>query len=286
MRDNPLSRIPTLVLDDGTVLTDSACDLRVSRRAGRWRHGCFRPIPRRGSIALRRHALGNGFIEVCWCCGATRRNRPPERRSPPHLAAYEAKSLRRWPHSSARRRLLARQAARHRPHRDRHARCRISISGSRDEPWRPARPAAGALARGLRGAAIDAGDRARRRLRRRPWPVRCRMSACSICPASWRGHGPGRSSPISAPTSSRSSGPAPATTRARGGRRSSRIATARTPRGRLLSRGQPRQALDRAGTRHAPRGRRSSRRSPRAPTSCWRTSRPARSQSSVSTTRA
>ena len=48
------------------------------------------------------------------------------------------------------------------------------------------------------------------------------MYAFSISAASWRGHGPARSWPISAPTSSRWSGPAPATTPAAGGRRSSR----------------------------------------------------------------
>ena len=51
-----------------------------------------------------------------------------------------------------------------------------------------------------------------------PWPD----YACWNSPASWRGPGPGRFSPISAPTSSRSSAKAPATTPAAGARPSSK----------------------------------------------------------------
>ena len=89
MRDNPLSRIPTLVLDDGTVLTDSSfiCEY-LDMLDGRHR---LYPSEAKARIdALRRHALGTGFIEV----SILRRNemgRPPERQSPAHLAAYKAK---------------------------------------------------------------------------------------------------------------------------------------------------------------------------------------------------
>ena len=90
MRDNPLSRIPTLVLDDGTVLPDSAliCEYLDILHGG---HLLFPAEPKARIEALRRHALGTGFIEV----SVLRRNeqvRTPERRSEPHLAAYTLKS--------------------------------------------------------------------------------------------------------------------------------------------------------------------------------------------------
>ena len=49
MQDNPLSKIPTLVLDDGTVIYDSPviCEYLDTLRTAR--QNCFRPIPRRGS---------------------------------------------------------------------------------------------------------------------------------------------------------------------------------------------------------------------------------------------
>ena len=89
MRDNPLSRIPTLVLDDGTVLTDSAliCEY-LDMTDGR--HRLYPSEPKARIDALRRHALGTGLIEL----SVIRRNemtRTPERRSPPHLAAYAEK---------------------------------------------------------------------------------------------------------------------------------------------------------------------------------------------------
>ena len=46
MIDNPLSKIPTLVLDDGTVLYDSAGDLRVLRRSARRPEAVPGAVPR------------------------------------------------------------------------------------------------------------------------------------------------------------------------------------------------------------------------------------------------
>jgi len=61
--DSPLSKIPTLVLDDGTVLYDSAiiCEYLDSL------HGGARLLPPAGAArwtALRRHALGDGFLDL------------------------------------------------------------------------------------------------------------------------------------------------------------------------------------------------------------------------------
>lgn len=89
MRENPLSRIPTLVLDDGTAYADSLliCEyLDFLDGSGR-----LFPIDRaRRFDALRRHALGTGFLEIS-VLRRNERDRPAERRSPPHLAAFAAK---------------------------------------------------------------------------------------------------------------------------------------------------------------------------------------------------
>jgi glutathione S-transferase len=63
MRDNPLSKIPTLVLDDGTALYDSAviCEYLDAL------DGEPRLFPANGAtrfMALRRQALGDGFLDL------------------------------------------------------------------------------------------------------------------------------------------------------------------------------------------------------------------------------
>ena len=67
MRDNPLSKIPTLVLGDGSVLYDSAviCDYLATLHAGP------RRIPGSGAArwqALRWRSLGSGLLDapVLW----------------------------------------------------------------------------------------------------------------------------------------------------------------------------------------------------------------------------
>jgi glutathione S-transferase len=87
---NPLGKIPTLVLDDGTVLYDSTviCEYLDSLHGGR------RLFPEPGPArwtALRRHALGNNLLDnlVPW------RNetlRPQPQQSPETLAAFELKA--------------------------------------------------------------------------------------------------------------------------------------------------------------------------------------------------
>ena len=63
MQDNPLSKIPTLTLDDGTVLYDSPviCEyLDAIDGAPK----LFPKEPRARMIALRRQALGDGFLDM------------------------------------------------------------------------------------------------------------------------------------------------------------------------------------------------------------------------------
>ncbi|MGG5822454.1 glutathione S-transferase [Falsiroseomonas sp. HW251] len=63
MPDNPLAKIPTMVLDDGTVLYDSAVIVEYLDSMA----GGGRLIPREGPARwteLRRHALANGFLDL------------------------------------------------------------------------------------------------------------------------------------------------------------------------------------------------------------------------------
>ncbi len=90
MRDNPLNKIPTLVLDDGRVLFDSAviCEYLDSL------HGGTPLFPGSGPprwAALRWHALGNGLLDalILW---RNERDREPQRRSQEYLDAFEAKT--------------------------------------------------------------------------------------------------------------------------------------------------------------------------------------------------
>src|ERR1044072_6659598 len=67
MIDNPLSKIPTLVLDDGTVLYDSSVICEYSDHL----HDGPKPFPLafgERMAALRRHALGDGLLDalVLW----------------------------------------------------------------------------------------------------------------------------------------------------------------------------------------------------------------------------
>ncbi len=63
MLDNPLSKIPTLVLDDGTVLYDSPviCEYLDALDGS---PKLFPREPRSRLVALRRQALGDGFLDM------------------------------------------------------------------------------------------------------------------------------------------------------------------------------------------------------------------------------
>ena len=89
LRINPLGKIPTLVLDDGSALYDSTviCEYLDSLHGGR------RLFPESGPArwtALRRHALGNNLIDnlMLWRNEMTR---PQIQQSPETLAAFELK---------------------------------------------------------------------------------------------------------------------------------------------------------------------------------------------------
>ncbi len=89
MRENPLSKLPTLILDDGNALFDSPviCEYLDTLHDG------TKLFPAGGPerfAALRWQALGDGLLDllVLWRNEAIR---PPGTFSPPHLAAFEAK---------------------------------------------------------------------------------------------------------------------------------------------------------------------------------------------------
>ncbi|MFZ3228396.1 MAG: glutathione S-transferase [Xanthobacteraceae bacterium] len=63
MKDNPLSKIPTLILEDGTVLYDSPviCEYLDALDGA---PKLFPRAPKARMTALRRQALGDGFLEM------------------------------------------------------------------------------------------------------------------------------------------------------------------------------------------------------------------------------
>ena len=91
LRINPLGKIPTLVLDDGSALYDSTviCEYLDSLHGGR---KLFPPSGQARWTALRRHALGNNLIDnlMLWRNEMTR---PTTQQSPETLAAFELKVL-------------------------------------------------------------------------------------------------------------------------------------------------------------------------------------------------
>ena len=87
MEENPLSKIPTLVLDDGTVLYDSPviCEYLDSLHAGR------KLVPADRSermTALRRQALGDGFLDFLLLLRNERERAHP---SAVHVATFGTK---------------------------------------------------------------------------------------------------------------------------------------------------------------------------------------------------
>ena len=89
MQDNPLGKLPTLVLEDATAIYDSpvVCEYLDTLHAGP------RMFPASGParlLALRRQALGDGMLDtgVQWL---GERNRPAERQSQPHIELWRAK---------------------------------------------------------------------------------------------------------------------------------------------------------------------------------------------------
>jgi glutathione S-transferase len=92
MQHNPLNKVPTLVLDDGTTLYDSLviCEYLDSVGLGP------KLFPASGAArwdALRRHALGSGFTDllIAW---RTEIMSPPEQQSKERLDKYAFKAAR------------------------------------------------------------------------------------------------------------------------------------------------------------------------------------------------
>lgn len=89
MRDNPLSKIPTLVLDDGTVIYDSPviCEYLDGLHGGAGMHPA-EPADR--LTALRRQALGDGMLEtlILW---RNELGRPAEKQAEAYLSAFSTK---------------------------------------------------------------------------------------------------------------------------------------------------------------------------------------------------
>jgi glutathione S-transferase len=87
MEENPLSKIPTLVLDDGTVLYDSPviCEYLDSLHSGP------KLVPtdfKARMIALRRQALGDGFLDFLLLLRNERERKHP---SDVHVATFTTK---------------------------------------------------------------------------------------------------------------------------------------------------------------------------------------------------
>lgn len=90
MRDNPLGRIPTLILDDGRVFHESIliCEYLDSLHSGT-------PLfPAKGEsrwTALRRHALGNGMLDalLLWRSEVMK---PAARQTPEWLSTFALKT--------------------------------------------------------------------------------------------------------------------------------------------------------------------------------------------------
>jgi glutathione S-transferase len=88
MRENPLGKIPTLVLEDGTILYDSPviCEYLDTLQDG---PKLFPAWPQR-LTALRRLALGDGMLDIA-LAWLGERFRPPERQSEPHMTLWRTK---------------------------------------------------------------------------------------------------------------------------------------------------------------------------------------------------
>jgi glutathione S-transferase len=88
VRENPLGKIPTLILEDGTIIYDSPVICEYLDTV----HGDARLFPSwpERLVALRRLALGDGMLDIA-LAWLGERFRPPERQSEPHMALWEGK---------------------------------------------------------------------------------------------------------------------------------------------------------------------------------------------------
>jgi len=89
MKENPLGKIPTLVLEDGTILFDSpvVCEYLDTIHTGA---KLYPPAGPDRFTALRRQALGSGMIDMGLLL-LGERFRPEEHRSQPHMDIWTLK---------------------------------------------------------------------------------------------------------------------------------------------------------------------------------------------------
>lgn len=89
MRENPLGKIPTLVLADGTVIHDSplVCEFLDTLHSGEKLFPAAWPAR---LVALRWQALGSGMLDIS-LLRLTERNKPEAQRSAPHAALWQGK---------------------------------------------------------------------------------------------------------------------------------------------------------------------------------------------------
>ena len=89
MTDNPLSKIPSLVLDDGSVLYDSRVICEYFAELAGDTH-VIPAVPAARRLAMRRQALGDGILDfmILW---RNERERPAQQQSPLYIEAYRAK---------------------------------------------------------------------------------------------------------------------------------------------------------------------------------------------------
>jgi glutathione S-transferase len=90
LHDNPLSKLPTLVLDDGFALFDSSviCEYLDSLHDGAH---LFPAAGRERFVALQQQAFADGLLDVLllW---RQERNKPQSQQRPEWLAAFKVKS--------------------------------------------------------------------------------------------------------------------------------------------------------------------------------------------------
>jgi len=89
MKINPLGKIPTLELEDGTVIYDSPVIIEYLDTLHTGSKLCPTSWPER-LTALRRHALGQGMLDYALPL-LGEGFRPPERQSEPHKALWRTK---------------------------------------------------------------------------------------------------------------------------------------------------------------------------------------------------
>jgi glutathione S-transferase len=90
MRENPLGKIPTLVLADGTIIYDSPVVCEALDRMG---GGSLFPADWAARlVALRWQALGSGMLDIS-LLRLTERNKPEAMHSTPHEALWKGKIL-------------------------------------------------------------------------------------------------------------------------------------------------------------------------------------------------